>query len=452
MKLDYETEFAVNREPEFAEAPAARPMPAIWPHAVNLVLGAWLLAAPATLGFQSAALVWSDMLCGAAVLLFAGLSLSSKNLWAHWIVSGIGLWLMFAPLVFWAPTAAAYANDTLVGTLLITFALIIPGVRGIAIRPGPDIPPGWNYNPSAWMQRTPIIALAFVGFFISRYLAAYQLGHIPTVWDPFFPGGTKAVLESKVSRAWPISDAGLGAISYILEALTGFLGGTRRWRTMPWLVIVFGILVVPLGVTSIVLIILQPLAVEAWCTLCLITAAAMLIMIGPAADEVIATCQFLMQSRREGRPFWRTFFLGGTVERDTEPAQPVRRVGVGISLVQATGLHNIPWNLGLSALLGGWLMFAPSVFRTTGAAADSDHLVGALIVTFAVIAWAEVSRATRWLNISLGAWLIAAPWLLSGGNTAALWNNVVVGAAVIVLTFRRGPVTERFGAWDRLVV
>lgn len=35
---------------------------------------------------------------------------------------------------------------------------------------------------------------------------------------------------------------------------------------MPWMVAFFGILVVPLGIVSITLIILQALAVGAWCT------------------------------------------------------------------------------------------------------------------------------------------------------------------------------------------
>jgi apolipoprotein N-acyltransferase len=54
----------------------------------------------------------------------------------------------------------------------------------------------------------------------------------------------------------------------MLEPLSGFMGG--RNRTMPWMVVMFGVLVVPLGVVSIVLVILQPLALGAWCTLCLV--------------------------------------------------------------------------------------------------------------------------------------------------------------------------------------
>src|SRR5204862_4663842 len=126
--------------------------------------------------------------------------------------------------------------------------------------------------------------------------------------------GTRRVLTSDVSRAWPISDAGLGALSYLLEVLSGFMGGKDRWRTMPWMVAMFGFLVVPLGVTSIVLVILQPVAVGAWCTLCLVTAIAMLAMVPLAVDEVVAMGQFLKASVRLGAPFWRTFWMGGTIE------------------------------------------------------------------------------------------------------------------------------------------
>jgi len=79
--------------------------------------------------------------------------------------------LLFAPLVFWAPTAASYSNDTLVGMLVVAFAVLAPGMpmaRGMSMEPGPDVPRGWTYNPSRWPQRAPIIVLAMVGFFLAR--------------------------------------------------------------------------------------------------------------------------------------------------------------------------------------------------------------------------------------------------------------------------------------------
>jgi hypothetical protein len=325
--------------------------------------------------------------------------------------------------------------------------------------PGPDTPPGWSYNPSAWFQRGPIIAMAFVGFFLSRYLAAYQLGHVPSPWDPFFGDGTRRVLESEVSRAWPISDAGLGAVTYMLEALSGFMGGQNRWRTMPWMVTMFGVMVVPLGIVSLVLVMLQPVAVGAWCALCLVTAAAMLVMIAPALDEVVAMSQFLVGARREGKPLWRTFWVGGTLERcrtpgvtDVRATASWRRRAPAAQVVAALDLNNVPWNLLLAAALGVWLMAAPAALGISGAAADSHYVAGALVVTWAVIAFGEVARPARLLNIPMGIAIAGAPWLLSDATDSSRWADLFVGAALIVLSIRRGRIDERFGSWNRWLV
>ena len=70
-----------------------------------------------------------------------------------------------------------------------------------------EIPLGWNFSPSSYVQRVPIVTLAFVGYFVSRYLTTYQLGHVPHVWDPLFAGtspdrnGTESVITSALSRA-----------------------------------------------------------------------------------------------------------------------------------------------------------------------------------------------------------------------------------------------------------
>src|ERR687891_1385136 len=228
-------------------------------------------------------MIVSDLAAGTLIVILGSLTLSPRFDLARWGLCFSGIWLLFAPLIFWTSDAGAYANDTIVGALVIVFSVLIPMMPSrthheVMMTPGPDTPPGWSYNPSDWFERGPIIAMAFVGFFLSRYLAAYQLEHIPYPWDPFFNEGTRRVLDSDVSRAWPISDAGLGAVAYMVEALSVFMGGRNRWRTMPWMVLMFGVLVVPLGITSIVLVILQPIAVGTWCTLCLATALFMLLM------------------------------------------------------------------------------------------------------------------------------------------------------------------------------
>ena len=45
--------------------------------------------------------------------------------------------------------------------------------------------------------------------------------------------GTEEIITSAVSKAWPIPDAGLGAVACILEILMAVMGDRDRWRTMP---------------------------------------------------------------------------------------------------------------------------------------------------------------------------------------------------------------------------
>jgi hypothetical protein len=433
--------------------------PWLWTNATVMALGVWLLSSPGTFGYRSAAMSWSDIISGVLLVLFSGLAFVPRfDFIGRWSVALIGTWLQFAPLLFWAPTATAYLNDTIVGALAIALSILVPMMPGMAhhmamMQPGPEIPPGWTYNPSTWHQRAPMIVLGFIGWLISRYLAAFQLGYIDRMWEPFFGDGTVRVLTSEMSKMWPISDAGLGATAYTFEMLMAWMGGKTRWRTMPWMVTFFFILVVPLGLTHIVLVISQPVVVGAWCTLCLAAAAIMLVMIPFTIDEVVAMGQFMVERVRAGKLFWRTFFVGDT----TEGGGPDRRTPFyGSPLLNqlpasAWGV-TVPITLALSVILGVWLMFAPSVLGGAEMVANSDRLIGALIVTVAAISTAEVVRAFRFLNLLFGIWLLIAPWALAGATSAGRWNDVVAGLMLLALTLPRGLVREKYARWDRWIV
>ena len=433
--------------------------PWLWTNVTVALLGFWLISSPFTLGYAQSTLVWSDVASGGLLTLFAVLAMWPRwDFVGRWMVAFVGMWLQIAPLVFWAPDAAAYVNDTLVGVLAITLSILVPMMPGMAhhmemMKPGPDIAPGWSYNPSTWHQRAPMIVLGFIGWMLSRYLAAFQLGYIDTVWDPFFGDGTRRVLTSDVSRMFPISDAGLGALAYTVEFLMAWMGGRTRWRSMPWMVTFFFIVVVPLGLTHIILVILQPVAVGAWCTLCLLAALLMLIMIPFTIDEVIATGQFLAAARRDGKSLWRTFWVGGTLEGGSDDqrtfryGEPVRHLSAAV----AWGVTP-PWTLIASAIVGVWVMFAPALFGSEVAAAQSDQVAGALVVTVAVIAAAEVVRAFRFLNVLFGAWIVASGWILSGATAATQWNGIVAGLLIVALALPRGEIRERYGDWQPWII
>jgi uncharacterized membrane protein len=179
-------------------------------------------------------------------------------------------------------------------------------------------PPGWDVNPSTWKQRLPIVLLGFVGFVIAMYLTAYQYGWIDTVWEPFFGDGSEEILTSRVSEVLPIKDAALGALGYLADVVTGALFGQKRWRTQPWIVIIFGLAVGPLGAGSIVLVILQPVLIGNFCTLCLVTALISVLMIGPAMDEVLASLQFMRRAVDDGRTWWDAFWGRGAADRPVD--------------------------------------------------------------------------------------------------------------------------------------
>jgi len=329
------------------------------------------------------------------------------------------------------------------------------------------VPPGWSFNPSAWTQRLPIILLALIGLYVSRYLAAYQLGYIPDVWDPFFAGspvdpqnGTEEIITSWVSRAWPVSDAAVGGYTYLLEILTGIVGSRMRWRTMPWLVVLFGLMIAPLGITSIFFIIIQPVVIGTWSIIALIGAASVLIQIPYSLDELLATLQFLRRRAQAGQNWLRVLFVGDTDEmRETGNAEPNtepnadefdQSPGTVIKNMVGGGV-SLPWTLALAALIGLSLLFTRMTLGVDGSLANAHHVIGSLVLTVVSIAAAEVARPVRYLNIPLGAALIGAPFMF-GASMVTTVVSMVLGAGLVVLSIRRGPIRERYGNWNRLMI
>jgi uncharacterized membrane protein len=185
----------------------------------------------------------------------------------------------------------------------------------------PNGQPGWEHNPSAWSHRRRVIGLALVGAGIASYLTLYQAGLIQHVWEPFFGDGSEIVLHSWVSSALPVPDATLGVLAYLVEVVLASIGGTARWRTTPWVVFALGVAVCVFGITSILLVVAQPLLFHALCTLCLASAVISLTLVGPVVDEVQASLHFLEQVRSDGGSRWRGFWgLPSDAHRDRHRA------------------------------------------------------------------------------------------------------------------------------------
>jgi hypothetical protein len=180
--------------------------------------------------------------------------------------------------------------------------------------------PPFHYNASAWSQRVPICILASLGFLVAAYISLYQWGLIDSVWDPIFGEQSEKVLRSETSLAmerWMvIPDAALGALAYLGDAIYGLAGSTRRWQLRPWMTILFGLDVIPLGIVGAVLVFMQGAVVGYWCFLCICSAVISAVLVYYAYDEVWACLRFLHFARSNMNPtqFWRVFWGRGSEE------------------------------------------------------------------------------------------------------------------------------------------
>lgn len=173
-----------------------------------------------------------------------------------------------------------------------------------------NIPPAYNSNPSSWSKRAVLLILAVTGFFIALYLGLYQVHIFSTVWEPFFGNGTKKILTSSFSRSLPVPDALLGAFAYLCDIILVSIGNNVRWRTKPWVVILYGCLVGLMALVSIFLVILQAFILDYWCTLCLVSAALTFSMIWPVSMELLATIHFLQNQKEDGKSVWKAVKKG----------------------------------------------------------------------------------------------------------------------------------------------
>lgn len=90
---------------------------------------------------------------------------------------------------------------------------------------------------------------------------------------------------------------------------------------------------------------------------------------------------------------------------------------------------------GTNIAAGLWLIAAPFVLTYTAvtAAMWNAILVGLAVL---VLAWVRVAKPLQyegasWTNVVLGLWMLVAPFALGyTATTAAMWNDIIVGLVV----------------------
>ncbi len=93
------------------------------------------------------------------------------------------------------------------------------------------------------------------------------------------------------------------------------------------------------------------------------------------------------------------------------------------------------WTIRLTLSLGVYLLFAPEIWAVDGEAASflNSRMVGVCIV--GVCMWTlgiPRLKGTECIRVVLGCWLLAAPFALGYGATAA-WNDRIVGALTLAM-------------------
>src|SRR5688572_20869108 len=109
-------------------------------------------------------------------------------------------------------------------------------------------------------------------------------------------------------------------------------------------------------------------------------------------------------------------------------------------------MDRMRWASWLNVLVGAWLVASPWMlgFAADDWAGTSNHvLIGGLVVVLAACSAVAPRRlhALSWINAAFGAWLLVAPWLVGYATTPAMVNSALSGVGIAVLALIR--VSER---------
>lgn len=108
------------------------------------------------------------------------------------------------------------------------------------------------------------------------------------------------------------------------------------------------------------------------------------------------------------------------------------------------------WAKIVNILIGLGVMVSPAIFTFNKAAADNNHIVGPLVLTFAIISLWEINQNVRLFNIISGLWLVISPFII-GFTSAGRTVDVVAGVAVIFFSLCKEKSKHRYGGgWRSL--
>lgn len=95
----------------------------MWARIINLVIGVWLMAAPAALGYAGTRAADHDRIVGPILASIACIAIWETTRPLRWVNLVIGGWLVLAPWVLGFPPAATW-NAVLAGAVVAGLSLV----------------------------------------------------------------------------------------------------------------------------------------------------------------------------------------------------------------------------------------------------------------------------------------------------------------------------------------
>jgi len=95
------------------------------------------------------------------------------------------------------------------------------------------------------------------------------------------------------------------------------------------------------------------------------------------------------------------------------------------------------WRDWTTLVIGGYLVFTPWIFGTSGDEASSANawVTGVCVVTLALWALLEAGpRAGELTRVGIGAWLLVSPFALGFAGSVIAWNTWIAGVLMVALS------------------
>ncbi|MBS0653038.1 MAG: hypothetical protein JSR39_05855 [Verrucomicrobia bacterium] len=171
----------------------------------------------------------------------------------------------------------------------------------------------------------------------------------------------------------------------------------------------------------------------------------------PNRVPYIAVGQFLVLAYKQKKKFWLFFWLGGDVLGYDGKDPDRTRWSIRQRWAASYQGISLPWLIILQALVGVWLMARPNVLPFNIQSANCDHWMGAIIVTVAAVATAEVTRTARFVNVIAGVIVFILTLIFSSGSTAILISGIASAVLLIIVSIPKGVIVERYASWNRFI-